>query len=191
MLGGAHTARFRNVEEIRQYYQNALSGKNSKAIQDILPNATGDVQIITDAILIKEAESLRECIQARLDEYYGSYTPKFYVRSRDRGERGLDDALRAQTVVRNDNGRRSIGLYFDENASWGTSVFDGSKDFFKPWGIDAGWRVGSDKWFSNINHFGYYEGADFIQNGIDDWLQKTKYKNIDVVRTNYGGRMLT
>jgi len=181
--------KFKGIEDIRKYYQNHMAKGNTAVFKDF-KNYTP----VTDTVLISAANDLRECIQRRIDEYYLSYEPKVYNRTY-----GLKNALRAETAVRTENGRKVIGLYFQDHKSWGRSVFTGELNGYKPWLINDGWKVkktiyiGDRKIQRNpnggipyIHRFGYYEGYDFIGKGIADWRKKPRHKKIEVRRTQAG-----
>ena len=158
--------KFRNTNEIQEYYQAQLSKGNQSAFKNIKRADGKPFQIITDKILTAEADRLRKCIQKHLDDYYSSYTPKYYVRTY-----GLRDALTVQTAVQYSGSRKYIGLYFDESKSWGRSVVTGSMNGWKPYLMNFGWK---DTGHATA-HFQGYRGYGFIEKGIKDWKSNLQH----------------
>jgi hypothetical protein len=175
--------KFSSLDALRRYYQKQLDNRNFSAFKDIKSLDGKSFSVISDDVLIGEAEELRVCVQKRIDEYYSSYTPKRYRRTY-----GLKNALRAETTVREENGVRYIGLYFLDSKSWGKSVFTGEWTGWKPGLISDGWEIKKDIYWGKTNirfihRFGYYEGSKFIEKGIEDWKNKSgNSKYIEVRR---------
>ena len=149
---------------------------NAAAFKNIKTKDGRALTIISDDILIAEANRLRECIQKYINEFYKQpyYTGRPQLR-----EYGLHKALTVQTAVQYDGGKKYIGLYFDDSKSWGESVVTGELTGYKPYLINSGWRVVKNVWFKNIYRFGYYEGFHFIEKGIEEWQNDLKY-HIDI-----------
>lgn len=134
--------------------------------------------------LLKEAENLRKCIQTEINNYYYSYNPSFYKRTY-----GLKTALNdgkpihfnSSNMIKIDVNAMtlSIELKFNENRSYGKSMFKGEKGY-KPLLINSGWSVKKNVWFKSTYRLGFYEGYDFIKKGIDKY-KKDAPSNINVV----------
>ena len=128
-----------------------------------------------NAILIKEAERLKGCIQTRLDEYYTSYNSVgglFWE-----GRTGaLGKALRLDDNVKVAvNGKSvQVEIYFDESSVEADSIWGGTT-YNKADLINYGWEVKKDVWFKDIKHFGYQHGFMFIEKGIADFNHSNPY----------------
>lgn len=152
-------------------YVNSLENDTSS----LSDNA--EIQVEMETYVKELAELLKDCIQYYLDLYYDAeYYPSVYHRTN-----GLRNSLRIDDFVNmtTDAQTLTINLSFDDNLSWGNSIFH-SSDMFKPIAIDQGWQVGSQNWFANINHFGYFDGAYFIEDGIKEFLSEVNDSNVHV-----------
>ena len=165
--------KFRNINEIQKYYQDQINKGNQSAFKDIKDKNGKPLEIISDKILLDEAERLRKCVQQHIDDYYSSYEPEYYIRTAR--PYGLRDAFTAQTSVQYDGNKKYIGLYFDDSKSWGKSLVTGELNGYKPYLINFGFKD-----TSYINpHFHGYRGYRFIEKGILDWKRDLKY-HIDI-----------
>ena len=102
-------------------------------------------------ILYEEAQRLRDCIQKRIDDYRESYAPKIFI----------------NLFFENDKVIRESGFGIWKNESQADEVN-------VAYLLNYGYEVKKDVWFKNIENFGYREGYNFVENGIDDFLQTTK-----------------
>ena len=151
-------------------YINSLGSDASNLMDD------PELKLSMEVYIKQLAEQLKECIQYYLDLYYVQYSPSVYKRTF-----GLQKSLMINDFVdiSTDAMSLTISLSFDDNLSWGNSIFH-SSDMFKPIAIDQGWQVGSQNWFANINHFGYFDGAYFIEDGIKEFLSEVNDSNVHV-----------
>ena len=168
--------KFRNTAEIQKYYQEQILKGNQSAFKNIKSKDGKSSAIISDEVLITEADRLRRCIQKYIDEFYKQpyYTGRPQLR-----EYRLQKALKVNADVKYDGNKKYIGLYFDDSKSWGESVVTGELTGYKPYLINFGWQVIKNVWFKNIYRFGYYEGFHFIEKGIEEWKSDLKY-HIDI-----------
>lgn len=120
---------------------------------------------------------LKDCIQYYLDLYYAQRSPSVYKRTF-----GLQNSLQIEDFVNIslDTQLLTINLSFNDNLSWGNSLWN-SSDGYKPILIDQGWEVKKDVWFKDIEHFGWQSGANFIENGIKEFLREVDDPNVHVI----------
>jgi hypothetical protein len=172
---------FRTPSDILKFVKQ--QEKNGSGIASAQKNKKSGIIIITNEMLIEAAGELRDCIQARLEEYYDHW-----------GNTGdLLKALKCRASVDTDGDHMSIGLYFD-------AQLDQAKSFVSPaWNegwrksllVSEGWEVKRDVWFKDIWHLGFYEGFNFINDGIKDWMASSKYaRYISVSRNSFGVRFM-
>ena len=148
---------FKNVDQLNKWIQkNAmnLTLDNGKTLKDILK---------------EEASRLKEIIKKNIQAYYDSYIPTTYSRTM-----GLLNSLRVD-AVKKDGNNISVRLWFDENAIH-PSVIDSEKwdDGFVAILIDTGWQVSQGS-HMNIPHFGFQEGAHFIENSVKEYNANNQY----------------
>ena len=136
-----------------------------------------EVKVEMETYVKELAELLKDCIQYYLDLYYDAeYYPSVYHRTN-----GLRNSLRIDDFVSvtTDAQSLTISLSFDDNLSWGNSLWN-SSDGYKILLIDQGWHVQKNVWFKNIEHFGWQNGANFIENGIKEFLSEVNDSNVHV-----------
>lgn len=161
---------FKSVKALEKYIESNIR-KGGFSQYGINANV---VDSEAEKILKEQSEFLAKCIRECIKGYYETYSPKFIGRYTGRTY-GLQNSISVSPEI-DSNGNKYTGyLEFNENTSYGTSLFGGSAGY-KPALIDSGWRVSSDVWFKNIEHFGYYDGYGFIQKGIDMFNQNNPYK---------------
>lgn len=118
-----------------------------------------------------EAERLCNCIQARLDLYLASYTPKIYERTGGLiSSLKVDDFMSIKVV----GNALEISLFFDENAIHqsgdGILEWDGNGEKVNTaFLLNYGYNVKKDVWFKKIENFGWRTGGNFIEDGIADF----------------------
>jgi hypothetical protein len=153
-------------------YLNGLGNDSS----DLMDNP--EMKIEMENYIKSLAELLKSCIQYYLDLYYVQYSPSVYKRTF-----GLQKSLEIDDFINISLDAQSltINLSFNDNLSWGNSLFDGYSDGYKPILIDQGWQVNSSVWFSDIEHFGWQKGAHFIENGINEFLSEINDPNVHVI----------
>lgn len=125
-----------------------------------------------------EAIRLRDCIQKRLDEYLDENPPKMY-------ERELTGNLRKSLQVEDFMDIRvtptslEIYVFFDDNANHmsgdGIEGWSGTgEEVNTAYLLDHGYEVRRNVWFKDIENFGWREGGNFVQKGIDDFNRTNK-----------------
>lgn len=128
-------------------------------------------------ILYEEAQRLRDCIQKRIDDYRESYAPKIYNRT-DMLPKSLSVDDIAHIYV--EGNKICINLFFENDKVIRESGFgiweneSQADEVNVAYLLNYGYEVKKDVWFKNIENFGYREGYNFVENGIDDFLQTTK-----------------
>ena len=131
-------------------------------------------------IVAKEGLRFKEILREELLKYYNSYEPSIYNRSWR-----LFHSIRISPVQIRDNSV-AVCIYFDQNLSYGLSLFGGIPGF-KPILINYGWR-----WRKKTGPYrlGYYQGFGFVESAIDRWNRDNKHNlRIESIAT-YGGRIV-
>lgn len=134
-----------------------------------------------EQILKKELHRFKDILQKHIDDYYSSYTPTVY----DRGNHGgnLRQSLTVDDIcgLSSKNKMITCKILINENAIH-NSILDGSEaNAF--WLLNDGWKVRKNVWFKEIYRFGYYEGAHFVENAIEEFEKTNKYGiKIEVIR---------
>ena len=126
--------------------------------------------------LYSEANRLRDCIQNRLDIYMATHQPKMYDRTGNlENSLKVDDFLSIKVV----GNSLEIDIFFDDGAihmsgdgvrtptgqMWGGTGEEVNTAYL----LNYGYRVKKDVWFKGYENFGYREGANFVEDGIDDF----------------------
>lgn len=131
-----------------------------------------------EQILYSEGLRLKDCIQNRLNLYLASYHPVMYERTG-----GLKSSLAVDDVADiKVNGKTiNINVVFNENA------YHNSGDGITGWKGDSGkksnvarllnygYEVKKNVWFKNIENFGYRQGRNFIEDGVNDFKSNNPY----------------
>ena len=124
-------------------------------------------------ILKNETKRLKDILQKKIEEYYNSYSPKVY----DRGNHGgnLRYSLSVDDICSvSANGMKLImNININENAIHNSILDDSEANAF--WLINDGWQVKKDVWFKDIYRFGYYEGAHFVEDAVEEFERTSKY----------------
>lgn len=132
-------------------------------------------------ILQNETKRLKNILQREIDDYYTTYSPKVYKRGQHGGN--LRRSLSADEVCDvSANGKKlTMSIKINENAIH-ESIIDGSEaNAF--WLINDGWKVKKDVWFKDIYRFGYYEGAHFVEDAVEEFKKTSKYGiKVEVIR---------
>ena len=129
-----------------------------------------------------EANRLRDCIQNRLEIYlhthpyrYGGTKPTYERTGGLEGSLKVDDFLSIRVV----GNSLEIDIFFDDGAIhmsgdgirtptgqiWGGTGEEVNTAYL----LNYGYRVKKDVWFKDYENFGYREGANFVEDGIDDF----------------------
>lgn len=131
-----------------------------------------------EQILHSEGLRLKSCIQNRLNLYLASYHPVMYDRTGN-----LKSSLTVDSVadIKVKGKTISINVIFNENA------YHNSGDGIVGWKsgsnkksnvarlLNYGYEVKKDVWFKRIKNFGYREGGNFIEDGVNDFEQNNPY----------------
>lgn len=124
-------------------------------------------------ILKNETKRLKDILQKKIEDYYNSYSPKVY----DRGNHGgnLRYSLSVDDICSvSANGMKLImNININENAIHNSILDDSEANAF--WLINDGWQVKKDVWFKDIYRFGYYEGAHFVEDAVEEFERTSKY----------------
>lgn len=130
-------------------------------------------------ILQKESNRLKNLIQKNIEDYYNSYPPVLYKRGNHGGNLhntlSIDDACDISV-----NGM-TITIKVNDNAIHDSINGDHDSNAF--WLMNDGWSVKEDVWFKDIEHFGYFEGAHFVENAIEEFNKTNRYGiKVEVVK---------
>ncbi|MBO5970231.1 MAG: hypothetical protein J6S14_17260 [Clostridia bacterium] len=162
-------ARVKSIEEqIRQIAKDKNLGKSATLEGKEL-----------NAILISEANRLKDILAKHIRAYYDSYDPVVYQR---RSRYNMADALEVDASVKD----KTISISFDEDMVWNDSVKHPSRKHkirsdvnwgwgFEPILIDTGWRVKRPYARTPIHRFDYYEGYNFIQKAIAEFNSTNRH----------------
>lgn len=129
-------------------------------------------------VMIEESNRLRDCIQARLDEYLNSYQPKMYNRTGVlQNSLKVDDILKLKVTGKT----MSLDIYFDDSgyhqSGDGIQGWDGNGETVNTaYLLNYGYEVKEDVWFKDIPYFGYRPAGHFIEDGIADFEASNPYK---------------
>ena len=119
-------------------------------------------------MIYKEANRLRGLIVQEIDAYYNSYEPVLYKRTR-----AMRDSVEvANNITIDTTGMRlTIDLNLTERA-WHESYY--SEGSVIPLILlSYGWHTHGS--FKDIYRFGYFEGANILQNAVDKFNDSSKY----------------
>lgn len=128
-------------------------------------------------VMVEEATRLRDCIQARLDEYMNSYQPKIYKRTGAlQNSLKVDDILNLKVTGKT----MSLDIYFDSSgyhqSGDGIQGWDGNGETVNTaYLLNYGYEVKEDVWFKDIPYFGYRPAGHFIEDGIADFEMNNPY----------------
>ena len=162
---------FRSMKEIQDYYQKQVRSGNSNVLNNLKTKNGKTYGQATDQMLKDEAKRLYDCIQRYIDDHYDSFEPRYYERTE-----GLKNALQVEAKVSTGaDGKKYIGLYFDDSLSWGKSWVDGEWSGYKPELMNSGFK---NKTSANPTFAGFY-GLHFIEKGVAEW-QATLDTPVDV-----------
>ena len=132
-------------------------------------------------ILLNETRRFKNILQRKIEDYYNSYSPTVYKRGQHGGN--LRKSLSVDDVCTiSANGMKLImSVNINENAIH-NSIIDGDEaNAF--WLLNDGWSVKKDVWFKDIYRFGYYEGAHFVEDAIEEFENTSKYGiEVEVIR---------
>lgn len=128
-------------------------------------------------VMVEEANRLRDCIQARLDEYMNSYQPKIYKRTKAlQNSLKVDDILNLKVTGKT----MSLDIYFDDSgynqSGDGIQGWDGNGETVNTaYLLNYGYDIKEDVWFKDIPYFGYRPAGHFIEDGIADFEMSNPY----------------
>lgn len=125
-----------------------------------------------EQMLHKEALYLQELIKKHLNEYL-DYHPEYYAFGTQNRTGNLQDSVSVEDVVKVQNGRLEICVFFDEQALHGSGFGAWNKtdgqDVNTAILLNYGYTVKADVWFKNIENFGWREPAHFVEDAIDEF----------------------
>ena len=167
MRGDLMAKQIRNMSELIKAVQHDInSGKTVK-------NAKGStLGIVTEAKLKEAAEALKEYLQKWIRNYFDNYSPAIDNRT----GQFLDSVM---VEVTSTGGKLSSRVYFDDSKSYRDSLWGGSQAYI-PATLNDGWQVKSG-WHKNIHHFGYFEGARFMEAAVEEAKNDPRFKGINIV----------
>lgn len=132
-------------------------------------------------ILHNEAKRLKNILQKNIEDYYHSYSPIVYRRGQQGGN--LLDSLNIDDTcaISADGLKLTMNVNINENAIHNSILDNSEANAF--WLMNDGWQVRKETWFKNIYRFGYYEGAHYIEDTVEEFERTSKYGiKVDVIR---------
>ena len=126
-----------------------------------------------EQVLKNEVYRFKDILKNHILAYYNSYSPMVYVRGSHEGN--LLESLTVDDIVQlSIDGKQLIcKIIINENAIHTSVVDDSYGNAF--WLMNYGWEVGEDVPFHDIYRFGYFEGAHFLENAIEEFKNTNKY----------------
>lgn len=141
----------------------------------------GKTNLTYRQVLQNEARRLKDLIEEYIKDYYSSYSPKIYKRGQFGGD--LLNSLTVDDVctISSDGKRMNITITINDNAIH-NSILDGSEaNAF--WLLNDERKVKKNVWFKDVYRFGYYEGAHFVEDAVEEFERTSKYGiKVEVVR---------
>lgn len=128
-------------------------------------------------VMVEETNRLRDCIQARLDDYMNSYQPMIHNRTGAlQNSLKVDDVLNLKVTGKT----MSLDIYFDDSgyhqSGDGIQGWDGNGETVNAaYLLNYGYEVKEDVWFKDIPYFGYRPAGHFIEDGIADFEMSNPY----------------
>lgn len=132
-------------------------------------------------ILQQESKRLKDILQKHIEHYYNSYSPVVYQRGLHDGN--LLDSLSTDDVctVSSDGIRFTMAININENAIHKSLIDNSEANAF--WLMNDGWQVRKETWFKEVYRFGFYEGAHYVEDAIEEFENTSKYGiKVDVIR---------
>lgn len=132
-------------------------------------------------ILHNEAKRLKSILQKNIADYYNSYSPAVYDRGQHR-ENPLDSlSLDDICAISADDLKFTMNVNINENAIHNSILDNSEANAF--WFMNDGWQVRKETWFKEVYRFGYYEGAHYVENTVEEFERTSKYGiKVDVIR---------
>lgn len=132
-------------------------------------------------ILQNEAKRLKDILQKNIEDYYHSYSPTVYQR-RQHGGNLLDSLSLDDVCAISANGMKlTMNININENAIHNSILDDSEANAF--WLVNDGWKVAKNVWFKDVYRFGYFEGAHFVEDAVEEFERTSKYGiKVDVIR---------
>lgn len=128
-----------------------------------------------EEILKKEVRRFKDILQKYIDAYYLSYTPPIYGYQRGSSGGNLRNSLSVDDIVKiSANGKElTCSVLINENAIHQSYFGDHLSNAF--WLINDGYSVKKDVWFKDIYRFGFYEGAHYVEDAVNEFNETDKY----------------
>lgn len=128
-------------------------------------------------LLKEEAGRLQDIIKTHILYYYRSYSPTEYVRTHR-----LLDSVKVD-VVKTKDGFPSIDVYFDDECVH-PSVMGGESGFTATL-LNYGWN-----WSPVRHRFSYFEGYDFVEYAVNEFIAGNPYGLKVTVKAQYGSEVI-
>lgn len=134
-------------------------------------------------VMVEEVNRLRDCIQARLDDYLRTYpyrysgaNPTYKRTGALQNSLKVDDILNLKVTGKT----MSLDIYFDDSgyhrSGDGIQGWDGNGETVNTaYLLNYGYEVKEDVWFKDIPYFGYRPAGHFIEDGIADFEMSNPY----------------
>lgn len=127
-----------------------------------------------EQVLRNEIHRFKDILQKYMLAYYNSYSPVVYERGEWEGN-FLDSLTVDDTVEMSANGKQLIcKVIINENAIHKSRVTK-TKYANAFWLLEDGWSVNENVPFADIYRFGYFEGAHFVENAVQEFNSTNRY----------------
>ena len=132
-------------------------------------------------ILQNEAKRLKNILQQHIEDYYHSYSPVIYQRGQHGGNLLNSLSVDDMCAVSSDGMKLIMNVNVNENAIHNSILDDSEANAF--WLMNDGWQVKKNTWFKDVHRFGYFEGAHFVEDAVEEFERTSKYGiKVDVIR---------
>ena len=169
----------KDMNDLISDVQKRLISNDKKLMAELKTTSGETYSSYSKEQLRESAELLQVYLQKYIRYYFDNYTPKMYHGS-ERTTRRFENSVKID--ISSDNGKPSAKVYFDDNDAWRDSLWDGQPQAFLPAILNDGYQVKSNKaWHKNIHHFGYFEGAHFIEAAIIEARKDPLFDGIEII----------
>lgn len=135
--------------------------------------------VTVETALKSSARMLKTCIQHELAKYYNSYQPVKYSRSYS-----LLDSLEMDNFITVKGTSLVVNVWFNKKANhpsgYGVWADGDNTTVNTAYLMNYGYTVKKNVWFKKLHHFGYKDPANFIENGVEDFLNNYNKYNLHV-----------
>jgi len=171
------------ISNILKDVKNDIKNKNKSTYEGLGLKDSNELKFIANIL----KEYIRDSLQYYFDNYHATSANGWGYRFKgeDRYYGGRTGQLLESILVNVDENTFTAKVYFDDSKAWRDSLWDGSRAYL-PSILNDGYQVKSG-FHKHIRHFGYFEGARFIEAGIMMAKKDPLFKDVDIIYEPYGG----